>query len=172
MRTVLIAALIAFAATSATAQQQPPPPTCNGPEYRAFDFWVGEWDAYVTGTENLAGRSTIAREDASCVITEHWRSTRQPYTGRSLNIYDRGSHKWEQFWVDSTGGLTHFIGGPEANGMRLVAEQTPGPQQTRYTRMTFTPNADGSVRQFGENSSDGQTWTAAFDFTYKHHTGA
>ncbi|CAN5170593.1 hypothetical protein BH11PSE14_BH11PSE14_24070 [soil metagenome] len=36
-------------------------------------------------------------------------------------------------------------------------------------RITWTPNADGSVRQFWESSSDdGKRWTTAFDGLYKH----
>jgi hypothetical protein len=152
---------------TATPQQQP---DCRTPAHRAFDFWVGEWDVYVTGADTLAGRSTIAAEDNGCVITEHWRSQRAPYTGRSLNIYDRATGHWEQFWVDSQGDITHFIGGPTENGMRLTAEDDVGPQNPApvFNRMTFTHNSDGSVRQHGEVSSDrGRTWTTRYDFTYR-----
>ena len=35
-------------------------------------------------------------------------------------------------------------------------------------RMTYSKNSDGSVRQFGEQSTDkGQTWKPNFDFTYR-----
>ncbi|MGE0045383.1 MAG: hypothetical protein AB7J28_08075 [Hyphomonadaceae bacterium] len=170
-----LAALL-FVIGCAHAQQaqptRPAPPTCDTPNHRAFDFWIGEWDAYVTGTENMAGRSTIAREDAGCVITEHWRSQRVTYSGRSLNMYDRITGRWEQFWVDSTGNITHFIGGAHEGGMRLVAEDDVGPGQATpvFNRMTFTPNPDGSVRQHGEQSSDrGATWTTSYDFTYRPH---
>lgn len=155
----------------AHAQTPPTPPDCSAPEHRAFDFWIGEWDAYVSGTENLAGRSSVRSEDAGCVITEHWNSVGQPYSGRSLNLYDRQSGDWEQFWVDSTGEVTRFVGGPYEGGMRLTdpANMTArgGPIQTR---MTFTPNADGSVRQHGESSPDGVTWTTRYDFTYRRRT--
>jgi hypothetical protein len=33
-------------------------------------------------------------------------------------------------------------------------------------RITFTPNDDGSVRQHWETSTDGKTWTTAFDGHY------
>jgi hypothetical protein len=34
--------------------------------------------------------------------------------------------------------------------------------------MTYTANPDGSVRQFGEASTDhGLTWQPNFDFTYR-----
>lgn len=167
-----VAALILL--TTAAAAQTPPP-NCEAPEYRAFDFWIGEWDAYETGTDNLAGRSTIAREDAGCTITEHWRSQDgSGYTGRSINIYDRQTGRWEQYWVDSTGEATHFVGGPiEGGAMRITdaANVRTGVNngQPFQVRMTFTPNADGSVRQHGETSGDGVSWTSRYDFTYRRH---
>jgi len=34
--------------------------------------------------------------------------------------------------------------------------------------MSYTANEDGSVRQFGESSTDhGVSWQSAFDFTYR-----
>lgn len=165
----IVFASLAFAAP-ALAQQANPPPACMTPEYRVFDFWVGEWKAYVTGTDKLAGLSTITREDGACVITEHWRSQVASFTGRSLNIYSADAKHWEQFWVDSTGDLTHFIGHATSDGMDLVAEDdtSPGQPTPVFTRMIFTHNADGTVRQHGLASSDrGKTWTDSYDFTYR-----
>jgi len=169
MRLLLaVAAALAFA-TPAFAQQQQQLPNCAAPEFHAFDFWVGEWDAFRADNNAPAGRSTIASEDAGCVITEHWTSLNTPYSGRSLNIYDRGSQKWEQFWVDSTGNRVHFIGGPTENGMRIAtADQVfVSPTQRAYSRITFTNNPDGTVLQHGENSADGQTWATSYAFIYR-----
>jgi hypothetical protein len=165
----LLIALAAFCAASGALAQQPAPPACDAAEHRAFDFWIGEWDVYVTGTETLAGQSTIRSEDAGCVISEHWRSARAAYSGRSLNIYDRATGQWNQFWVDSTGEVTRFVGGPHEGGMRLTdpANLTAGQRSPLQTRMTFTANADGSVRQHGETSPDGIAWTSRYDFTYR-----
>jgi hypothetical protein len=167
LRTLAATILLCACAHAQTAPPQAPP-DCSAPEHRAFDFWIGEWDAYVTGTENKAGRSSIRSEDAGCVITEHWTSVGQPYSGRSLNIYDRQTGEWNQFWADSTGEVTRFVGGPHEGGMRLTdptnMTSRGGPVQTR---MTFSRNGDGSVRQLGETSVDGETWTARYDFTYR-----
>lgn len=168
MRTVIaVAATLAFA-TPALGQQQPLP-ACQAAEYRAFDFWIGEWDAERADTHAPAGRSSIRAEDSGCVITEHWTSIGQPYSGRSLNIYDRASGKWEQFWVDSTGNRVHFVGGPTETGMRITTEAPVlvAPNQQAYSRMTFTNNADGTVLQHGEQSVDGQAWTTAYAFIYR-----
>lgn len=178
MRVIAFAAAAAALSASALADSappaQPPPPDCSASEHRAFDFWIGEWDVYRTGTTSpMVGRSTIASEDGGCVITEHWRSLRAAFTGRSLNLYDRDTRHWRQFWVDSTGDVTDFVGGPTPTGMQLTAtgDTEPGDETPHFTRMTFTHNADGAVRQLGESSSDGITWTTRYDFTYRPHVG-
>ena len=167
MRLVLTVMALALA-TPAFAQQQQLP-NCQAAEFRAFDFWIGEWDAFRADNNAPAGRSSIRSEDSGCVITEHWTSVGVPYSGRSLNIYDRATQKWEQFWVDSTGGRVRFVGGPTETGMRITTE-APVPVATgqlAFSRMTFTNNADGTVLQHGEQSADGATWTTAYAFIYR-----
>jgi hypothetical protein len=172
MRTTLIAcaALLALgAAAPAYAQQQQAPPTCDAPEHRAFDFWIGEWDVYRAGADTLVGRSSIRSEDRGCVITEHFTSLGAPYSGRSLNLYDRATGHWEQFWVDSTGEVTRFVGDAFEGGMRLTdpVNLTARSSTPVHTRMTFTNNPDGSVRQHGEVSADGAAWETRYDLIYR-----
>jgi len=163
------AAVAVLLAPSLAIAQNPQTPTCEAPEHRALDFWVGEWDAFRADTNAPAGRSSIRREDAGCVITEHWTSIGGPYSGRSLNIYDRTSGRWEQYWADSTGGRTEFIGGPIENGMQLTTrEPVPMPGGAmHYSRVTLTARDDGSVLQRGESSPDGQEWTTRYAFIYR-----
>jgi hypothetical protein len=167
MRTLFAAVATLALATPALAQQQAP--NCQAAEYRAFDFWIGEWNAERADTHAPAGRSSVRSEDAGCVITEHWASIGQPYSGRSLNIYDRVSGKWEQFWVDSTGNRVRFVGGSTATGMQITTEApvSVAPNQQAFSRMTFTNNPDGTVLQHGEQSADGQAWTTAYAFIYR-----
>ncbi len=176
MRTSQIALVVSGFLTlggAVQAQQTPqlqPPASCTAAKHHVFDFWIGEWRAYVTGTQELAGLSTIESVDGGCVITEHWRSQKSAFTGRSLNIYSAEENHWEQFWVDSAGDLTHFMGGPTADGMVLTAEddRSPGAASPVFNRMTFTRNADGTVRQHGQTSDDrGKSWTDRYDFTYR-----
>jgi hypothetical protein len=169
--TLTLLTALAFAAP-AFAQQQAPVPNCEAEAYRAFDFWVGEWDAFRADTNAPAGRSSIRTEDAGCVVTEHWTSLNTPYSGRSLNIYDRTSGKWEQFWVDSTGNRVHFIGDATDTGMRIAtaAPVWVSPTQQAYSRITFTSNPDGTVLQHGEQSADGEAWTTSYAFIYRRRT--
>jgi hypothetical protein len=150
---------------------------CEGPEYRALDFWVGEWD--VTGAKQPpgtpAGKSRIERVEGGCAVQETYETARG-YSGRSLNIYDRERKRWEQFYVDNGGSLHHYVGQArdgnvyfEAEGVRLG----PPPAPLARVRMTFFNQGPGQVRQLLEQSTDGgKTWTVAFDGAYRRRAAA
>lgn len=174
VRSVVVSALViagcAHAEETVSAAAARGASVCQTPAHRALDFWVGEWQVFVSGTETLAGLSTIAIEDGGCVVTEHYRIPGASYSGRSLNIFSAERGQWEQFWVDSTGDITHFIGQATPAGMQFTAEDDVGPGMSApiFSRITFTRNEDGSVRQHGQKSSDrGATWSDRYDFTYR-----
>jgi hypothetical protein len=53
--------------------------------------------------------------------------------------------------------------------MVLTADMRPPlVAKARLVRMTFTPNPDGSVRQYSDFSEDGgTTWKERYDYIYK-----
>ena len=136
---------------------------CSDPAYRQFDFWIGQWQVFKTdGT--LAGSNRIEKEYGGCVLHERY-STPKGYQGQSLNTYDTTRKLWHQTWVDNT-GLLLLLEGHLVDG-RMVLEGASG--TTRH-RITWTPNADGSVRQFWESTDAGGQWTGAFDGLYRKKT--
>ena len=78
--------LAALAAQAPAAPLAPPPPACAAPEHRQFDFWVGRWDVYPTGSERLVAHSLIERLYGDCVIRESWMPLRGG-GGTSLNAW-------------------------------------------------------------------------------------
>ena len=96
-----IAAL--FGASAALAQQPAPAPAqpCAAPEYRQFDFWVGDWDVHDPSGKRV-GENRITRIHNGCALLEEWRGDGD-VTGSSLNLYDKQRSKWHQTWVDSGG---------------------------------------------------------------------
>lgn len=162
---VLCGALIAAGTAAAAAQNPPPQPTCDGAEYRQFDFWIGEWDVTVRGQP--AGTSVITAREKGCLIHEQWTAARGG-TGQSINFYDRVDRKWHQVWVASNGSVLRFSGGLE-NGSLAYASEAKRPDGTKVLhRLVFTPNDDGTVRQHWTTSTDdGKTWTDAFDGLYR-----
>ena len=138
-------------------------PCKASPEFRQFDFWIGEWDAK-NAQGVTVGSSSIQLILGQCVIFENWSTPLS--SGKSFNIYDVNDKKWHQTWVDARGTLTQYIGELKDGKMVYVAETIVGGKKA-LAKMTFSKLENGDVRQFGENSSDdGKTWSPAFDFTY------
>jgi hypothetical protein len=137
---------------------------CDDAAYRAFDFWLGEWNVH-TAAGKLAGTNRIEREYGGCVLHERY-DTGKGYRGESLNIYDAPRKAWHQTWVDTDGTLLTLEGGPVAGAMVLEGRTTGADGAITRHRITWTPSADGSVRQLWESTDDKGAWTVAFDGRY------
>ena len=132
------------------------------PNYRKFDFWVGEWDVYIRGQK--IAESSITNTKGDCGILENWMPTNRN-GGTSLSYYDSADKKWKQNWV-ANGSVSHYEE-PEKYSegeLQLVAKGTG-----TWYRMVYTYNkSDDTVRQTQEASNDeGKTWTMGFDGLYK-----
>jgi hypothetical protein len=133
---------------------------------RRFDFWVGEWrvrNAY----GQPVGESSIQRVSGGCAILENW-SGGTGVVGKSLNFYNHDTSQWQQYWVGQQGDQVLFTTS-EWSGPTLVfhATTTQRGGARVQSRLSFTPVAPDTVRQFSETSSDGgRTWTTQYDFYY------
>ena len=169
---MLIAAFFLAASVQAPAPPAsppaPPPPACATPQHRAFDFWVGAWDVYATGTDQLVAHSLIERRYAGCTIRENWMPLRGQ-GGGSFSSWRPGTNHWRQTWVDSSGAWVEFTGGMDGNAMVLTGPWAGAANgRDGIVRMRYTPEANGAVRQRGQVSTDnGATWTDSFDFSYR-----
>jgi len=139
-------------------------PCKASPEFRQFDFWIGEWD--VKNPQGVpSGSSSIQLMLGQCVIFENW-SGGGGSNGKSFNIYDTNDKKWHQTYVDDKGTFTHYIGSLINGEMVITADTVIGGKRT-FAKMTFSKMPNGDVRQHGENSIDeGKIWTTSFDLTY------
>jgi tetratricopeptide (TPR) repeat protein len=138
-------------------------PCKASPEFRQFDFWIGEWDARNPQGVTV-GSSSIQLILGSCVIFENWSTPVS--NGKSFNVYNAADKKWHQTYVDDKNTFAHYIGELKDGKMVYVAENITNGKKT-LARMTFSKLPTGEVRQFGENSDDdGKTWTPTFDLTY------
>lgn len=175
IKTTLTALVVSCFATSTLAQEQaaestaPPKPVCESTnDFNDFDFWLGEWDVYSNDdTRQLQGSNSITKHHKNCLIMENWTNV-QGGTGRSMNYFDPVEDQWRQLWVaggysiDYTGGLNES-GSMVLNGK--INYYNTG--KSHAFRGTWTPNADGSVRQFFEQQDpESQEWAVWFDGLY------
>lgn len=146
---------------------------CSKPEYRQFDFWIGEWEAFNTNGQK-AGDSKISLILDSCVILEEWTSAMISrgirYAGKSFNTYNATTNQWQQTWVDNVGGSNEYLLGKFENN-KIVYNSSPflfSKDSMAIRKMTFTNVSSGRVRQHGEISKDnGATWATEFDLEYR-----
>jgi hypothetical protein len=100
---------------SLTALSQRP---CSRPEYRQFDFWIGEWEAFGKNGQK-AGDSKITLILDSCTLLEEWTSASVNqglrYAGKSFNTYNIATKQWQQTWVDNAGGTNEYLLGKFEN---------------------------------------------------------
>jgi len=168
MKSKLISATIAgfLAVTNSNAQQPTPPQPCSSEDYRAFDFWLGEWE--VSGTnDQIAGVNRITSEENGCLILEKWTSTTGG-TGQSYNFFDPGTKQWRQIWV-STGAVIDYSGGLNDQGEMVLTGEI------RYHNGTMAPFRgiwtlleDGRVKQhFDQFNAEDDAWQVWFTGFYK-----
>jgi hypothetical protein len=150
--------------TTAPAPAARPAP-CSAPEYRQFDFWLGDWDV-TTPDGKPAGRNTVTRPLGDCVLQEHWRGAGGT-SGESYNLYDASSGRWHQRWVDGHGMLLLLDGGLVNGAMVLSGGDRNVGGKTTRDRITWRPEGD-AVHQIWEQSTDsGKTWSVVFHGIYR-----
>ena len=173
MRTItrtILAAVLGIVGLSYTGNVQPvlaqqTAPCEDDNRFREFDFWIGHWEV-TTPQGQVAGTNTIEKQEQGCMLLESWTSSNGG-TGTSINYFDPAKGKWVQVWVAAAGYSIWLEGGLEDGAMHLVGQIVGLDGSSGPLRGTWTPLEDGRVRQFFEQSTDGETWTPWFDGYYK-----
>jgi hypothetical protein len=169
----MLALALCMNTTALSAQNPAAPPTASSPactaaEYRQFDFWLGSWTVQ-GGTDGatLQGSSRIERSDNGCWISEHWHGARGS-DGTSLNAWDAQYRVWRQFWTGADGVVLRLQGGLHDGAMVMEGELPKAGGRVQRQKISWTPQADGSVVQYWQTSEDdGRTWQDAFRGVYR-----
>lgn len=133
--------------------------------FRELDFWVGEWNVLDPAGRQM-GTNRIEKQENGYVIFERWTSAAGG-SGRSMSFYDPAAGKWRQVWVAGSGGSSLMVGEFRDGAMHFEGEPVARDGTKELSRMTLTPNADGTVRQYIDRSvDDGKTWSVYFDGKY------
>jgi hypothetical protein len=146
---------------------------CSGPQFRQFDFWIGEWDVFGKSGQK-AGDSKISLILDSCIILEEWISANIQqglrYAGKSFNTWNAASKEWQQTWVDNTGNTTAYTHG-KFEDKKIIFNTDPFPfskDTIAVRRLTFFNMGNDKVRQLGEITKDkGTTWVTEYDLEYR-----
>jgi hypothetical protein len=142
---------------------------CTAPEYRQFDFWAGNWDAFdADHPDKVVARARVDGILDGCVLREVYDGN-NGLSGQSFSIYDTARRVWHQSWVTNRGQLLMIEGKFEAGQMVLIGadrrlDGTPVQIRGVWKRV------EGGVQETAHTSADGgRTWTPLFDLIFRPH---
>jgi tetratricopeptide (TPR) repeat protein len=144
-------------------------PCSRNPRNHDFDFWIGDWTCYRTGSQVLAGYSHIEPMAGGCAVLENYSST-QAYTGKSFNYFDTVSSKWKQEWIGSGGPSDRqlYDQGVFSNGNMHFTYETTNPtgEKTKGNFIFYFISRD-SVRQYQDViDTQGKIQSVTYDLMY------
>ena len=170
-----VSTIILFTGLSDSAARPLPSPApagpapCTAPEYRQFDFWIGDWDGF--DGDNRMARTHVDRILDGCVLREGYEGT-NGLNGESFSIYDAARKEWRQSWVTNRGQLLLIEGNLQADTMVLAGSYKSAGGGETLVRGTWKP-LNGGVRETAVTSIDGgQTWNPWFDLVFRPRTNS
>jgi hypothetical protein len=170
-RLVLIWLSVAASASAppsgAVAGKQPG--ACSAPEYRQFDFWLGDWDVIDTETHTQVARARVRSILGGCVVLEEYRGNTGT-EGRSFSLYDVTRDVWHQTWVTDRGRLL-VIEGHSRNGIMEMSgsDRAAAGAPERLVRGRWQATR-GGIRESAARSTDGgRSWQPWFDLIFRLH---
>jgi hypothetical protein len=158
-------------ATSSSAVTPSPAPamsaSCVAPQYRQFDFWLGEWDL-VGADGKKSAEDKVVPILGGCALQENWASVKSGQ-GMSVSAYDPATRHWHQTLLDDSGAVLH-LEGEFADAKMILVGQRPSQKEKGVTithRIAWTVLPDHRVKQYWEASTNGgRTWRPVFEGTY------
>jgi len=149
-----------------------PASKCSDPEFRQFDFWVGDWDSFDIDNGKESARS-IARNHVDsilngCVVHEDYDQFNGLH-GESFTIFDRARHVWHQSWVTNGGVLWLLDGTRTGSRITLEGDNVTAAGRKQRIRVFWEPQG-ADVRETATVSEDGgKTFTPLFDVLFRKH---
>lgn len=172
LRIALLTGLLSLLPIALLSQTESPAP-CSRPEFRQFDFWLGDWDCTSIDTDStgaeiksvMHNRITVILD--SCVIKEEFDGRpASPLRGQSFSTFDIRLGKWRQVWVDNTGAYLDFVG-EKKDGMMDLRRTVTRHDSTFIQRILYkdiTP--DGFTWQWERSDDNGETWRVLWTLLY------
>jgi hypothetical protein len=152
---------------------------CSRPEYRQFDFYVGEWDLESrVFMQDLDKRGhwveTKARDRVrvtlnGCVLEEYFEGSPPgvPQRGMSFSMYDAQSGKWRQQWVDDEGNWSSYSGGFQTGQMVLYRERTENGKKILQRQVYFNITSNSFDWSMERSTNGGRSWIVTWTLRYR-----
>ena len=162
---ILISGRMALAQNS----QAKPSAPCTSPEYRQFDFWLGDWDTFdADAPGKIVARNHVTRMADGCAPREVYEQG-DGLVGESFSIYDATRKVWHQSWVTNHGQLLTIEGTLQGESIVLTGENRSTDGKMTLIKGTWARVAQG-VQETAETSSDnGKTWKPLFNIVFRPH---
>ncbi len=152
--------------------------SCNSPEARQFDFWIGSWDINQKILRQdgswieLKASTTVSPLLNGCALEEHWTGQVQFFwlgmthpeeiKGFSLRYFDTSSGKWNIYWMDTQNpdlGKPFTGNFSEDKGEFYASRETKKGKQ--ISRIVFSDIKEYSVHwDLSISNDDGKNWKA------------
>jgi hypothetical protein len=174
MKPLVMAALLTALAAGAGHSQGSsaatgPSAPCAGPEFRQFDFWLGDWDTYeVADTSKVVARNRVTSILGGCVLREAYQQN-DGLVGESYSLWDEARGVWHQSWVTNRGTLL-LLDGRLDHGRMVLTESEKATDGTASLLRGIWWVEGRDVRERAERSTDGgKTWVPVFDIVFRPH---
>ena len=151
--------LMVLLCVSVGAQEEKPK---SPPEARQFDFWIGEWDLTWEGGQ---GTNTITAILDSAVIQEDFKGG--DFKGKSVSVYNRHTQKWQQTWVDNSGGYLDFVGGWEDGKMIFLRKAKRDGIEFLQRMMWYHIKQDQLDWNWERSDDGGKSWKVLWKIHYE-----
>lgn len=136
---------------------------------KAFDFWVGHWDAKwmdANGNE-IHGENKISKTSNDGVIFEEFSDSTNQFYGNSLSVYSPVDSTWHQAWADNSGGYIEMVGIVQDDHRIFQTKEVQSGDSTIVRRMVFYNIQEDSFTWDWEISFDGgQNWNLSWRILY------
>jgi Protein of unknown function (DUF1579) len=169
-----LGACVCAAQTSNNQQTPAPTRSCDLPEGKQFDFWVGEWELkWPAGQGGAAagqvgtGTNVIKKILGNSIVEENFGSSMTQMKGMSFSAYDQRTGEWKQTWVDNGGSYLLFTGKFKDGVMELRSPPRVTPKGKIINRMVYKNITGNSLDWDYQYSIDeGKTWVDAWNIHY------
>jgi hypothetical protein len=166
---LLAAKPVASAPPTVSAFVDPDAPCMKKPDYRAFDFFAGEWIAY-DGDNERTGADSVVIGEGGCALFEYWKPDVLDGGdgGVSISFFDPLTGLWRQIWT-SPEVQVHIAGKVIDGVMKMEGEVFHHETDRRANyRSSWTLQQDGSVVQTAEEyDADNEEWVDWGVTTYR-----